>query len=137
MEHGTPADLPLAIPGSGPPATPAGGDPVLMSTEAINQPVVAYFTFIQNNLSQITRGNAMQVMREAEQRHLQIMQEVIGQLRNEWSGRLAAQEQEFEQRLHDAEAAAVAAKVEYQRLSGEATKAIENAKSSHAQSTPY
>eukprot|EP00435_Cladocopium_sp_Y103_P027264 s1013_g6.t1 len=117
MEHGTPEDLPLAIPGSGPPDMPAGGDPVPMSTEAINQPVVAYFTFIQNNIAQIASGNATQVMREAEQRHLQIMHEVIGQLRTEWMSRLAAREQEFEQRLHEAEADAV--------------QALENVKSSH------
>eukprot|EP00435_Cladocopium_sp_Y103_P033531 s327_g8.t1 len=127
MEHETPADLSLAIPRSGPPATAAGGDPVPMNTEAINQPVVAYFTFIQNNLAQITIGNAAQVMREAEQRHLQIMHEVIGQLRDEWASRLAAQEQEFEQRLHDAEAATVAAKAEVEKLKSEANKMHDHA----------
>ena len=74
---GTPTDHPLAVPGSGPstlavPST-AGGNPVPMDDETINQPVVAYFTFIQNNMAQISSGNALQVMREAEQRHLQIM----------------------------------------------------------------
>ena len=50
---GTPTDLPLAIPGTGPPAVsnhPAGGDPVPMDDVVMSQPVVAYFTFIQNNL---------------------------------------------------------------------------------------
>ena len=75
---GTPSDLPLAIPGTGPPVvpTPAGGDPVPVDDLVMSQPVVAYFTFIQNNLNQLTGGNAAQVMREAEQRHLQIMNEV-------------------------------------------------------------
>ena len=77
---GTPSDLTLAIPGTGPPAVPshsAGDGPAPMSDVAMSQPVVAYFTFIQNNLHQITGGNVNQVMREAEQRHLQIMNEVL------------------------------------------------------------
>ena len=50
---GTPTDLPLAIPGTGPPAVPshpAGVDPVPMADVVMSQPVIAYFTFIQNNL---------------------------------------------------------------------------------------
>ena len=82
---GTPSDLPLAIPGTGPPAvpTPAGGDSAPMDDVVMSQPVVACFTFIQNNLNQLTGGNVAQVMREAEQRHLQIMNEVLQGLRNE------------------------------------------------------
>eukprot|EP00435_Cladocopium_sp_Y103_P022076 s4295_g5.t1 len=102
-----------------------------MSTEEINQPVVAYFTFIQNNMAQITSGNATQVMREAEQRHLQIMHQVIGQLREEWTSRQAMREQEFEQRLQEAESGSIVAKAEYQKLSSEAVQALENAKASH------
>ena len=47
---GTPSDLPLAIPGTGPPAIPAsaGGDPVPMDDVVMSQPVVAYFTFIHS-----------------------------------------------------------------------------------------
>eukprot|EP00435_Cladocopium_sp_Y103_P002926 s2789_g1.t1 len=109
-----------------------------MSTEEINQPVVAYFTFIQNNMAQITSGNATQVMREAEQRHLQIMHQVIGQLREEWTSRLAMREQEFEQRLQEAESGSLVAKAEYQKLSSEAVQALENAKASHqAEGVPY
>ena len=61
---GTPSDLPLAIPRTGPPAvpTPAGGDPVPMDDVVMSQPVVAYFTFIQNNLNQLTGGHAAQVI---------------------------------------------------------------------------
>ena len=77
---GTPNDLPLVAPGSGPvvaaPAN-AGYNPEPMDDESIRQPVVAYFTFIQNTLAQLTSRNAKQVMREAEQRHMQIMNEVI------------------------------------------------------------
>ena len=104
---GTPTDLPLAVPGSGPSAIAvpnvAGGDPEPMDDETMFQPVVAHFTFIQNNLSQITSGNTLQVMREAEQRHLQIMHGVVDSIRNEWSSRLVMQEQEYEQRLLEVE----------------------------------
>ena len=109
---GTPTDLPLAIPGTGPPAVPshpAGDDPVPMDDVVMSQPVVAYFTFIQNNIQQLAGGNANQVMREAEQRHLQIMNEVLQGLRNEWNSRLVHKDQECEQRVQDAESQALAA----------------------------
>ena len=44
-------------------------------------------------------------MREAEQRHLQIMHGVVDSIRSEWSSRLVMQEQEYEQRLQDVERA--------------------------------
>ena len=110
---GTPIDHPLAVPGSGPSAVAvpnmAGGNPEPMDDETMFQPVVAYFTFIQNNLSQITSGNTLQVMREAEQRHLQIMHGVVDSIRNEWSSRLVMQEQEYEQRLQEVEGNAISA----------------------------
>lgn len=46
---GTPTDLPLAIPGTGPPAVPcypAGIDRVPMDHVVMSHPVVAYFTFM-------------------------------------------------------------------------------------------
>ena len=67
---GTPTNLPLTIPGSGPPvAVPdtAGGNSEPMDADTIYQPVIEYCTFIQNNLAQTTSGNTLQVMREAEQ----------------------------------------------------------------------
>ena len=108
---GTPSDLPLAIPGTGPPAitASAGGDPVPMDDVVMSQPVVAYFTFIQNNLNQLTGGNAQQVMRESEQRHLQIMNEVLQGFRNECNSRLLQKDQECEQKVQDAESRALAA----------------------------
>ena len=80
-----------------------------MDEDTIYQPVIAYFTFIQNNLAQITSGNALQVIREAEQRHLQIMHGVVDSIKNEWSNKLTKREQEYEQRLQDVEAKAIAA----------------------------
>ena len=80
-----------------------------MDEDTIYQPVVAYFTFTQNNLAQFTSGNALQVMREAEQRHLQIVHGVVDSIKNDWSNRLTKQKQEYEQRLQDAEAKEIAA----------------------------
>ena len=48
-------------------------------------------------------------MREAEQRHLQNMNEVPQGLRNEWNSRLVQKQQECEQRVQDAESQALAA----------------------------
>ena len=79
-----------------------------MEEGSIRQPVVAYSSFIQNNLTQLTSGNAQQVVREAEQRHMQIMNEVILGLRNEMVNRLAQRDQEWEQRVQDAESSAIA-----------------------------
>ena len=87
----------------------AGDNSEPMDDETMFQPVVAYFTFIQNNLSQITSGNTLQVMREAEQRHLQIMHGVVDSIRSEGSNRLVMQEQEYEQRLQDVENKAIGA----------------------------
>ena len=78
-----------------------------MDDVVMSQPVVAYVTFIQNNLNQLTGGNAAQVMREAEQRHLQIMNEVIQGLRNEWNNRLVQKDQGCEQKVQDAESKAL------------------------------
>ena len=132
---GTPTDHPLAVPGSGPstlavPST-AGGNPVPMDDETINQPVVAYFTFIQNNMAQISSGNALQVMREAEQRHLQIMHGVVDSIRSEWSSRLAMQEQEHEQRLQDVENKAINALNEERKRGDELEVRLNQAQASH------
>ena len=48
-------------------------------------------------------------MREAEQRHLQIMNEVLQGLRTEWNNRLVQKDQECEQTVQDAESKALAA----------------------------
>ena len=48
-------------------------------------------------------------MREAEQRHLQIMNEVLQGLRNEFNNRLIQKDQECQQRVQDAESKALAA----------------------------
>ena len=132
---GTPTDLPLAVPGSGPStvAVPnvAGGDSAPMDEETMFQPVVAYFTFIQNNMSQITSGNTLQVMREAEQRHLQIMHGVVDSIRSEWSSRLVMQEQEYEQSLQDVENKAIGALNEERKRGDELEVRLNQAQASH------
>ena len=132
---GTPTDHPLAVPGSGPSAVAvpnvAGGNSEPMDDETMFQPVVAYFTFIQNNLSQITSGNTLQVMREAEQRHLQIMHGVVDSIRSEWSSRLVMQEQEYEQRLQDVESKAIGAVNEERKRGDELEVRLNQAQASH------
>ena len=64
LAMGAPNDLSLAVPGSGPVVAAtgiAGSNPEPMDDDSFRQPVVAYFTFIQNNLAQLTSGNAQQV----------------------------------------------------------------------------
>ena len=58
-------------------------------------------------------------MREAEQRHLQIMHGVIDSIKNEWSNKLVRQEQEYEQRLQEVETKAMAALVEERKRGDE------------------
>ena len=131
---GAPADLPLAVPGSGPiVAVPnaAGGDSEPMDDETMYQPVVAYFTFIQNNLAQITSGNTLQVMREAEQRHLQITHGVVDSIKNDWSSRFAKQEQEYEQRLQDVEAKATVAIADERKRGDELEVRLNQARATH------
>jgi hypothetical protein len=102
-----------------------------MDEDTIYQPVVAYFTFIQNNLAQITSGNALQAMREAEQRHLQIMHGVVDSIKNDWSNRLTKQEQEYEQRLQDVEAKAIAAIAEERKRGDELEVRLNQARATH------
>ena len=102
-----------------------------MDEETIYQPVVAYFTFIQNNLAQITSGNTLQVMREAEQRHLQIMQGAVDSIKNDWSNRFIQKEQEYEQRLQDVEIKAVAALAEERKRGDEFEVRLNQAQATH------
>ena len=95
------------------------------------QPLVGYFTFIQNNLAQITSGNTLQVMREAEQRHLQITHGVVDSIKNDWLSRLAMQEQEHEQRLQDAEAKAITAIAEERKRGDELEVRLNQAHATH------
>ena len=131
---GTPADLSLAIPGSGPPVTvpdPAGSDPVPMDDDTIYQPVVAYFTFIQNSIAQITSGNTLQVMREAELRHLQIMQGVVETIKNMWSTKLVQKEQEYEQKLQEVESKALDALAEARKRGDKFEVRLNQAQAAH------
>ena len=102
-----------------------------MDEETIYQPVAAYFTFIQNNLAQITSGNTLQVMREAEQRHLQIMQGAVDSIKNDWSNRFIQKEQEYEQRLQDVEIKAVAALAEERKRGDEFEVRLNQAQATH------
>jgi hypothetical protein len=102
-----------------------------MDDETSYQPVVPYFTFIQNNLAQITSGNTLQVMREAEQRRLQITHGVVDSIKNDWSSRLAMQEQEHGQRLQDVEAKAITAIAEERKRGDELEVRLNQARATH------
>ena len=131
---GTPANLSLAIPGSGPPvAVPdsAGSNAVPMDDDTIYQPVVAYFTFIQNSITQITSGNALQVTRKAEQRHLQITQGVVETIKETWSNKLVQKEQEYEQKLQEVESKALAAPAEARKRGDEFEVRLNQAQAAH------
>ena len=132
---GTPADLSLAIPGSGPPVAvpdPAGSNPVPID-DTIYQPVVVYFTCIQNNIAQITSGNTQQVMREAEQRHLQIMQGVVDSIKNDYgqTSSFIQNKQEYEQRSQEVEMKAAAALAEERKQGDEFEVRLNQAQATH------
>ena len=111
---GTPSDLPLTMP---------------TDDDVFYQPVIAYFTFT-HNMSQITSSNALQAMREAEQRHLQIMKGVVESLRNESTSRQAHQEQEHEQQVQNIENKALAAVNEAYQSCSELEALMKQAQSS-------
>ena len=72
----------VAIPGhNSTSAASAGVAAVPMDDEEMQQPVIAYFQFIQQNVQHIQAGDVDRVMREAEQRHLQIMQATVDSIR--------------------------------------------------------
>ena len=64
----------------------AGTNPTPMTVDEcfFNQPVQAYFQFVQNNLTYINEGNIDAVRREAEERHTQIMEQKVQQLYQEF-----------------------------------------------------
>ena len=76
----------------------------------------------------------MQVMREAEQRHLQIMHEVVDSIKNDWSNRLTKQVQEYEQRLQDVEAKAIATIAEERKRGHELEARLNQAQATHMMS---
>ena len=81
--------------------------------------------------AQITSGNTLQVMRAAEQRKLQIMHGVVDAIKNDWSNKLARQEQEHEQRLQGVEAKAIAAIAEEPKRGDELEVRLNQAQAKH------
>ena len=81
----------VAIPGhNGTDAASAGVTAVPMDEDEMQQPVIAYFQFTQQNVQHIQAGDVDRVMREAEQRHRQIMQATVDSIRERF-------QQEFNQ----------------------------------------
>ena len=61
---------------------PAGLNPTPMTVDQgiFYQPVQEYFQFVQNNPMFLDEGNMDQVRREAEERHTQLMEQMVQQL---------------------------------------------------------
>ena len=85
-------------------AASAGVTAVPMDEDVMQQPVVAYFQFIQNNVQQIQAGNVERVMREAEQRHLEIMQATFDGIRERFQQEYNQQQVANSQQLASAQA---------------------------------
>ena len=64
----------------------AGATPTPMTVDEgfFNQPIQAYFHFVQNNLTYIHEGNIDAFRRAAEERHTQIMEHTVQQLYQEF-----------------------------------------------------
>ena len=85
-------------------AANAGVTAVPMDEDVMQQPVVAYFQFIQNNVQQIEAGNVERVMREAEQRHREIMQATFDGIRERFQQEYNQQQAANRQQLASAQA---------------------------------
>ena len=62
-----------------PAVNPAGLTPTPMTVDqdTFVQPVQAYFQFVQNNLLFLDESNIDQVRREAEERHTQLVEQMV------------------------------------------------------------
>ena len=84
-------------------AASAGVTAVPMDEETLQQPVVAYFQFIQQNVQHMQAGDVDRVMREAEQRHLQIMQATVDSIRERFQQEFNQQQAANSQQLASAQ----------------------------------
>jgi hypothetical protein len=83
-----PATVSVVPTGSASAAMPAGPNPTPMTVDdgIFHQPVQAYCQFAQNNLTDINEGNIGLFRQEAEERHSQIMEQMVQQLCQDMSG---------------------------------------------------
>lgn len=72
-----------------PAAIPAGLTPTPMTVDQdiFVQPVQAYFEFVQNNLLFLDESNIDQVRREAEERHTQLVEQMVQKLRSDFESK--------------------------------------------------
>ena len=65
-----------------PAVNPAGLNPTPMTVDQgiSNQPVQEYFQFVQNNLMFLDESNIDHIRREAEERHTQLVEQMVQQL---------------------------------------------------------
>ena len=94
----------VAVPGhNGTDAASAGVTAVPMDEDEMQQPVIAYFQFIQQNVQHIQAGDVDRVMREAEQRHRQIMQATVDSIRERFQQEFNQQQVANSQQLASAQ----------------------------------
>ena len=69
-----------------PAVNPAGLTPTPMTVDEgiFYQPVHTYFQFVQNNLMFLDERNIDHIRREAEERHTQLMEQMVQQLRTDF-----------------------------------------------------
>ena len=80
-------------------AVPASVAAVPMDEDTMQQPVIAYFQFIQNNVQHIQAGDVERVMQEAEQRHREIMQSMFEGIRAQFQQEMNAAQAAHSQQL--------------------------------------
>ena len=61
--------------------------PMTVDQNIFVQPVQAYFQFVQNNLLFLDESNIDQVRREAEERHTQLMEQMVQQMRSDFEAK--------------------------------------------------
>ena len=84
-------------------AVPASVAAVPMDEDTMQQPVIAYFQFIQNNVQHIQAGDVERVMQEAEQRHREIMQSMFEGIRAQFQQEMNAAQAAHSQQLAQAQ----------------------------------
>ena len=67
--------------------------PMTLDEAIFYQPVQAYFRFVQNNLLFLDESNIDHIRREAEERHTQLMEQMVQQLRSYFESKSIPMEQ--------------------------------------------
>ena len=69
--------------------------PMVVDQQIFYQPVQAYFQFVQNNLTYMNESNIDLFRQEAEERHTQIMEQMVQRMHQQYEGHARHMEQAF------------------------------------------